>query len=132
MPSDAATLIWTASLIAYSGTHLLHQPVVRPADRGDDAELGRAGRGGLLGGSHQRRMSSQADRTGEVNWPDCEQKWQSSGQPPVLTETIPSTSTSGPHQRMRTPWASSEQLVEPIIRQLKDGQRLRLVKQGHR
>ena len=30
-------------------------------------------------------MSSQAARTGEGNRPDCEQKWQSSGQPPVLT-----------------------------------------------
>ena len=47
-------------------------------------------------------MSSQAARTGEANKPDCEQKWQSSGQPPVFTETMPSTSTSGPHQRSRT------------------------------
>lgn len=51
-------------------------------------------------------MSSQTERTGEVNRPDCEQKWQSSGQPPVFSETIPSTSTSGPHQRIRTSWAS--------------------------
>ena len=29
-------------------------------------------------------MSSQTERTGEVNCPDCEQKWQSSGQPPVF------------------------------------------------
>ena len=52
-------------------------------------------------------MSSHAERTGESNSPDWEQKWQSSGQPPVLSETIPSTSTSGPHQRIRTSWASS-------------------------
>ena len=52
-------------------------------------------------------MSSHAERTGESNSPDCEQKWQSSGQPPVLSETMPSTSTSGPHQRIRTSWASS-------------------------
>ncbi len=36
---------------------------------------------------------------------DCEQKWQSSGQPPVLAERIPSTSTAGPHQARRTWWA---------------------------
>ena len=29
-------------------------------------------------------MSSHTERTGEVNWPDWLQKWQSSGQPPVL------------------------------------------------
>ena len=39
---------------------------------------------------------SHTERTGEVNCPDCEQKWQSSGQPPVLSETMPSTSTLGP------------------------------------
>src|SRR5262245_56020209 len=51
--------------------------------------------------------SSHTGLTGEENCPDCEQKWQSSGQPPVFSETIPSTSTSGPHQRMRTSWASA-------------------------
>ena len=51
-------------------------------------------------------MSSHAARTGESNRPDWLQKWQSSGQPPVFSETIPSTSTSGPHQRIRTSWAS--------------------------
>ncbi len=43
-----------------------------------------------------RGCSSHTERTGEVNWPDCEQKWQSSGQPPVLSDTMPSTSTLGP------------------------------------
>ena len=52
-------------------------------------------------------MSSQTERTGEVNWPDWLQKWQSSGQPPVLREMIPSTSTSGPQCFIRTAWASS-------------------------
>ena len=52
-------------------------------------------------------MSSRAARTGVSKRPDCEQKWQSSGQPPVLRLTIPSTSTSGPHQRIRTSWASA-------------------------
>src|SRR5215831_15707369 len=51
-------------------------------------------------------MSSQTGRTGDANLPDCEQKWQSSGQPPVFTDTMPSTSTSGPHQRIRTACAS--------------------------
>src|SRR3954471_20318407 len=52
-------------------------------------------------------MSSQAERTGESKTPDCEQKWQSSGQPPVLSETMPSTSTSSPHHLTRTSWARS-------------------------
>ena len=34
---------------------------------------------------------SHTERTGEVNCPDCEQKWQSSGQPPVLRLMMPST-----------------------------------------
>ena len=52
-------------------------------------------------------MSSLTARTGVWNRPDCEQKWQSSGQPPVLIDTIPSTSTAGPHQRIRTSCASA-------------------------
>ena len=52
-------------------------------------------------------MSSHTDRTGEVNWPDWLQKWQSSGQPPVLRLMMPSTSISGPQCFMRTAWASS-------------------------
>ena len=57
-------------------------------------------------------MSSRTARTGVSKRPDCEQKWQSSGQPPVLIETMPSTSTSGPHQRIRTSWASVERVVD--------------------
>ncbi len=52
-------------------------------------------------------MSSHAARTGVGKRPDCEQKWQSSGQPPVFTDTMPSTSTSGPHHRSRTSCASA-------------------------
>ena len=59
-----------------------------------------------LAASTRARMSSHTARTGEVNTPDWEQKWQSSGQPPVLMETMPSTSTSGPHHRIRTSCAS--------------------------
>ena len=43
--------------------------------------------------------------TGVSNRDDWEQKWQSSGQPPVLADRMPSTSTSGPHQARRTWWA---------------------------
>ncbi len=39
------------------------------------------------------------------NCDDWLQKWQSSGQPPVLAERMPSTSTSGPHHDRRTSWA---------------------------
>ena len=45
--------------------------------------------------------------TGLSNWEDWEQKWQSSGQPPVLADRMPSTSTSGPHHSSRTWWASA-------------------------
>ena len=62
-------------------------------------------------------MSSHAARTGESNSPDWLQKWQSSGQPPVLSETIPSTSTSGPHHRIRTSCASCEQRVQRLVGQ---------------
>ncbi len=40
--------------------------------------------------------------TGVSKREDCEQKWQSSGQPPVLADRMPSISTSGPHQASRT------------------------------
>ena len=43
--------------------------------------------------------------TGLSKREDWEQKWQSSGQPPVLADRIPSTSTSGPHHSRRTWWA---------------------------
>ena len=70
-----------------------------------------------LAASTSDGMSSHAARTGESNRPDCEQKWQSSGQPPVLSETMPSTSTSGPHQRIRTSWASCSSGVERLVGQ---------------
>ena len=52
-------------------------------------------------------MFSHTERTGEVNCPLWLQKWQSSGQPQVFSETMPSTSTSGPHHFIRTSWASA-------------------------
>ena len=52
-------------------------------------------------------MSSHTERTGEVNRPDWLQKWQSSGQPPVLRLMMPSTSTSGPQCFIRTSCARS-------------------------
>ena len=47
--------------------HLRHQPLVRPAHGGHDAELRRAGRRGLDGGLHQRRdvQPGRAHRRGE-------------------------------------------------------------------
>ncbi len=60
-----------------------------------------------LAASTRLGMSSHALRTGEAKRPDCEQKWQSSGQPPVLRLMMPSTSTSGPHHVIRTSWASA-------------------------
>ena len=62
--------------------------------------------------SRAAASSSSRSRNGVActtvsNCADCEQKWQSSGQPPVLADRIPSTSTSGPHQASRTSWASA-------------------------
>ena len=70
--------------------------------------------------------SSHAARTGEANRPDWLQKWQSSGQPPVLRLTMPSTSTSGPQWRIRTSWASCEQLGQPVVAEPQARQRLLL------
>ena len=44
--------------------------------------------------------------TGVSKRDDCEQKWQSSGHPPVLADRMPSTSTVGPHHASRTSWAN--------------------------
>ena len=71
-------------------------------------------------------MSSRTARTGLSKRPDCEQKWQSSGQPPVLTLTIPSTSTSGPHQRMRTSCASASASSIAVVVEPQDLQHLGL------
>ena len=72
-------------------------------------------------------MSSHTERTGEVNWPDWLQKWQSSGQPPVLRETIPSTSTSGPHHRMPYLVGQREQRRDVLVREREDVAQLVLV-----
>ena len=47
-------------------------------------------------------MSRVTERTGDSNRPDWEQKWQSSGQPPVFREMMPSRETSTPQCLMRT------------------------------
>ncbi len=91
-----------------------------------DAELGRAegcrlaGRGEHLVGVEER---GRLDRGVERD--DCEQKWQSSGQPPVLADRMPSTSTSGPHQASRTSWASAASVRHGAVGQR--GQRGELV-----
>ena len=72
-------------------------------------------------------MFSHTERTGEVNWPLWLQKWQSSGQPPVLIETMPSTSTSGPHHFIRTAWASSSSSGKQLVGGPEHGQDLRLL-----
>src|SRR5688500_14959344 len=108
IPSEQATLMSTASWIALipsrtcgisrsSGprTAATMQNSVAPVAAVSSAAFTSCG------------MSSHTDRTGEVNWPDWLQKWQSSGQPPVLRLMIPSTSISGPQCFMRTACASS-------------------------
>ena len=72
-------------------------------------------------------MSSRTARTGVSNRPDCEQKWQSSGQPPVLIDTIPSTSTAGPHHRIRTSCASASASPTRSSGSSSTARRLRLI-----
>ena len=75
--------------------------------------------------------------TGVSKADDCEQKWQSSGHPPVLADRIPSTSTCGPHHASRTSWASAARAgTEASGTRASDGQLVLveqppLVEQGH-
>ena len=69
MPSEQATLMSTASWIALIAVaDLRHQPLVGPADGGDDAELGGPGGRGLLGGLDQLRdvQPHRPHRRGEL------------------------------------------------------------------
>ena len=104
---------------------------VGPPDGQHDAELGRA----------QASVSRAAPRTSSVsrngvaltgvsNRDDWEQKWQSSGQPPVLADRMPSTSTSGPHQASRTWWARAASEVTHSVGQLGQGARARRRRAG--
>ena len=65
-------------------------------------------------------MSSHTERTGEVNWPDWLQKWQSSGQPPVLRLMMPSTSISGPAVLHAYGVGELEQLGDLVVGELQD------------
>ncbi|CAB4623517.1 unannotated protein [freshwater metagenome] len=108
IPSEAATLMSTASLIAATPSRICSMslssgPRTAATMQNSLAPVAAVWRAAVTSSS----MLSQTDRTGEVNKPDCEQKWQSSGHPPVLIETMPSTSTSGPHHFIRTSWAKA-------------------------
>ena len=85
-----ANLIWFISLMSGPRTAATMQNSVAPVAAVSLAALTSSG------------MSSQTERTGEANWPDWVQKWQSSGQPPVLIEMMPSTSTDSPQYFTRT------------------------------
>src|SRR4051812_17581300 len=107
MPRLAATWMSTASLIALTPSRIWSisrwsGPRTAATMQNSVAPVAAVWRAA----STNDGMSSQTERTGELNKPDCEQKWQSSGQPPVFSDTIPSTSTSGPHHRVRTSRAS--------------------------
>ena len=100
----------------------LHGALVGAADGQHDAELWhRPAASRLLGGSqHFVGIEERVAWTGVENRDDCEQKWQSSGQPPVLAERMPSTSTPGPHQARRTWWARAA--IDVTHRSGRDGQ----------
>ena len=73
----------------------LQHPLVGAADGEHDAELRRAERSGLAAAARTSSASSSGVAlTGDSKRADWLQKWQSSGQPPVLADRIPSTSTS--------------------------------------
>ena len=106
MPSEAATSMSTASLIAFTPSRIWlirrsSGPRTAATMQNSLAPVAAVCSAALTSWG----MSSHTERTGEVNWPLWLQKWQSSGQPPVLSETMPSTSTSGPHHAIRTSWA---------------------------
>src|ERR1700754_861859 len=108
MPSEQATLMSTFSVIAATPSRTCSisrssGPRTAATMQNSVAPVAAVSRAA----STSDGMSSRTERTGVSKRPDCEQKWQSSGQPPVLSEMMPSTSTSGPHQRIRTSWASA-------------------------
>ncbi len=128
MPSDAATLMSTAAWIAATPSRIWaisrsSGPRTAATMQNSVAPVAAV----CLAASTSEGMSSQAARTGEENRPDCEQKWQSSGQPPVLSDTMPSTSTSGPHQRIRTSWASASSVGHRVVGKPQHLEHLRLV-----
>ena len=128
MPSDAATLMSTASLIAATPSRIWSisrssGPRTAATMQNSVAPVAAVS----FAAWTSEGMSSQAERTGEANRPDCEQKWQSSGQPPVLSDTMPSTSTSGPHQRIRTSWARASSSSSRSSGSASTGQDLGLV-----
>ena len=108
MPRLAATWIPTSSRIAFTPSRSCDirrasGPRTAATMQNSVAPVARV----RLAASTSSGMSSHTERTGEENWPLWLQKWQSSGQPPVFSDTIPSTSTSGPHQFSRTSCASA-------------------------
>ena len=97
MPSEAATWMSTAAWIAATPSRIwaisrASGPRTAATMQNSLAPVARV----WIAAWTSSGMSSQTDRTGELNCPDWLQKWQSSGQPPVLSDTMPSTSTSGP------------------------------------
>ena len=108
MPSDAATLMSTAARMAATPSRicsisLSSGPRTAATMQNSLAPVAAV----CLAARTSSGTLSHTERTGLVNWPDCEQKWQSSGQPPVLSDTMPSTSTLGPWYFIRTSWASA-------------------------
>ena len=85
----------------------LHGALVGAADGEHDAELAgaRARRSPWRRRAPRRCRGTAWPAPAVSNLDDWLQKWQSSGQPPVLADRMPSTSTSGPHHARRTSWA---------------------------
>src|SRR3984957_7168058 len=103
MPRLAATWISTSSRIAFTPSRSCaisraSGPRAAATMQNSVAPVARV----RLAASTSSAMSSHTGRTGEENCPLWLQKWQSSGQPPVFSDTIPSTSTPGPPPVSRT------------------------------
>ncbi len=107
MPADTATLMPTSSRTI--GTSSSNRRIVASfGPRTASTMQNRLAPRSAV--SRAARSTSSVSRNGVAStWvskaDDWLQKWQSSGHPPVLAETMPSTSTTGPHHASRTSWA---------------------------
>jgi hypothetical protein len=80
MPREAATLMSTAARIAATPSRICSMSLSSGPRTAATMQNSLAPVAAVcLAARTSSGMLSHTERTGEVNWPDCEQKWQSSG-----------------------------------------------------